>query len=84
MPDPNKLQVLREAGYTLALGCGECASGRFVPGASFGSCRAHVYTHAKHGLRDLSVHRAGRCPQFQANEKKLADVSRSGFREFLT
>lgn len=84
MPDPNKLKVLRNINYALLPGCGECQQGRFAPGANFGQCAANTYTHAKHvGTRLLSVHRAGRCPDFEINEKKAADIERSGFTEFV-
>lgn len=83
MPDPNKLEVLRDALYVLRPGCGECQQGRFAPGASFGQCAAQIYEHAKHGVRKLSVHRAGRCPRFSMNAKKRADIERSGFMEFV-
>jgi len=83
MPDENKLKTLREAGYAVMLGCAECQRGRFAPGSNFGQCTAVTYEHAKHGTRPLSVHRAGRCPGFEATDKKLADIERSGFTEFL-
>ncbi len=83
MPDPNKIAVLKSIGYTLSLGCGECQHGRFAPGSNYGACQVNAYDHAKHGPRKLSVHRAGRCPEFTPNAKKLADVQRSGFEVFM-
>lgn len=85
MPDPNKLKVLGDVAYYLLLGCGECKHGRFSPHSSFGACQLHEYVHVKHGppARKLSVHRSGRCPKFEPNAKKLADVQRSGFERFL-
>lgn len=84
MPDPNKVQQLREAGYQIILGCGECQHGRFSPHANFGQCMKRKYEHAKHGERPLSVHRAGRCGLFEVNEKKWADIERSGYTPFVT
>jgi len=84
VPDPDKIKVLRTIGYKVLEVCGQCKHGRFVPGSNFGTCMVHKYTHAKHGQRNLSVHVAGRCgtDDFSWNEKKVADVERSGFMEF--
>lgn len=86
MPDPNKLQVLREHDYVIMAGCGECQHGRFAPGSNFGQCVKIQYDHAKHGQRNLSVHRSGRCRKpdlFELNEKKMHDIARSGYTEFM-
>ena len=83
MADPAKLAMLRLIPYTLIPGCGECAHARFAPGSSFGQCTLSTYRHAKHGVRPLSVHRAGRCYRFDMNAKKGADIERSGFTDFI-
>lgn len=83
MPDPNKLKVLSDLSYQVRGCCGLCQLGRFAPGSDWGSCKAFTYEHAKHGKKDLSVHRAGVCAaDFKVNEKKRADMARSGFDQF--
>jgi hypothetical protein len=83
MPDQAKLETLRAVNYELLPTCGDCAHARFAPGSNFGSCTLYGYDHAKHGAKKLSVHRAGNCEAFNWNEKKLADVDRLGFTEFV-
>jgi hypothetical protein len=84
MPDPNKLEVLSDLGYVVQGSCGLCVNALFAPGLDWGSCKAFSYEHAKHGKRKLSIHRAGTCASdFKVNEKKKADLARSGFDRFL-
>ena len=80
MPDPDKLKVLSDLSYQVQGCCGLCVNALFAPGLDWGSCKAFSYEHAKHGKRKLSVHRAGVCASnFRVNEKKRADLQRSGF-----
>lgn len=85
MPDPNKLERLREISYRVQPSCFTCKQGRFVPGSNFGTCQLFDYEHRKHigERRKLSVHVTGRCWEFKFNEKKKADLERSGFLEFV-
>jgi len=87
MPDPNKLAILRMNNYVVREVCGLCQHFRGSPGANFGSCNIFIYTHKKHGPRQLSVSRYGRCSgidgAFEMNKKKQADIDRSGFTEFV-
>ena len=84
MPDPNKLAFLADLCYEVRACCGLCKNGRFAPGLDWGSCVAFTYEHEKHGQRKLSVHRAGVCgSDFQLNDKKKADMQRSGIDAFF-
>lgn len=85
MPDPNKLEGLREIAYRVQPSCFTCKQGIFIPGSNFGSCKLFYYEHRKHAgkPRPLSIHVTGRCSSFKFNEKKKADLERSGFLEFV-
>jgi hypothetical protein len=84
VPDANKLEVLSDLSYQVQGCCGLCVNGRFAPGIDWGSCKVFTYDHGKHGRRQLSIHRAGVCASdFKINEKKHADLTRSGFDRFL-
>lgn len=83
MPDENKIEKLRSIDYRMKVGCGLCDHARFAPGLDWGSCTVFDYTHQKQGVKALSVHRMGCCSAFKFNEKKKADVERSGFTQFI-
>jgi hypothetical protein len=81
--DKNKLQKLREIGYTLRNCCANCEHGMF-PSNNFGTCSVHKYRHLKHTgeLRDLSIHKYGCCPDHKLDEYFKHEIDT--FIEFLT
>jgi len=76
--DTNKRLKLIDIGYRILNTCGSCVSFRTngVMGSGFGSCTRYQYMHLKQGRKDLSVHRSGTCPEFEAK------ASLEGFEEF--
>lgn len=84
--DHNKLSVLVSIGYEINPCCGLCANGEFLnPNSDFGVCKANTYQHIKHGnIRDLSVHRFGRCQvDNEFIENPFAVVRLDDFNRFL-
>lgn len=80
--DANKLKVLREIGYQIMPVCGLCKHGSFVGADLWGGCKQHSYVHLKHGREhDLSIHRFGTCPKFEADPSKTGLLV--AFEEFL-
>lgn len=88
MPDENKLEALRAAGYRVRGGCGSCAWGRFPRAeALWGTCRQLRYDHLKHDNpaegREASVHAYGSCAGFEADPRARARLgAHAGFAEF--
>lgn len=81
--DANKRLKLVEIDYTLEA-CGVCAHSSFSSReAEFGTCGLHQYDHQKHSgpVRDLSVHRCGRCPDFTPDAIDMHHLH--AFTEFL-
>jgi hypothetical protein len=68
--DKNKLQVLRDIKYTIAVQCGLCKHARFAATEDFGVCSIQTYEHQKHTgePRLLSINRAGSCPKAEIDE----------------
>ena len=65
MPDPNKFQALRDAGYTIPVTCDLCVHSTFPStGSMWGTCEKIKYQHEKHTgpARDASIIRSGTCP----------------------
>jgi len=62
--DANKLDKLKDIGYTIRDTCGNCAYGRFPQVSEFGTCTQWTYTHLKHSGpdRQLSINVHGHCP----------------------
>jgi hypothetical protein len=85
MPDPNKLAVLADVDYRVQPCCRLCKHARFAPASDYGQCAVLTYEHEKHTeTRQLTVHQAGRCGGgFEWNDKKKANVYRSGFERFV-
>ena len=81
--DLNKLKVLRELNYAINKVCSLCKHSNFHPNTNWGSCNLHEYEHLKHTgpARNLSIHKAGSCSSFEANEDELALLG--AFEEFL-
>lgn len=71
--DADKERTLIEIGYVID-SCGVCLFADIAAGQDWGTCLAHTYQHAKHTdtVRDLSIHRAGRCGDFEAGPDILA------------
>lgn len=82
MPDPNKLKVLKEAGYIVRPSCDSCE--HFIIGTNkWGTCGVIKYQHSKHtgDPRNASVRRDGWCPKY--NCVSSTDLEISGFEIFL-
>lgn len=65
MPDENKFQALRDAGYSIPVTCGICVHGHFpTKDALWGTCGKIKYQHLKHTGpdREASIVRLGSCP----------------------
>ena len=65
MPDKNKMQALRDAGFCVLQTCSLC--GYFIKGANgWGTCKAISYQHLKHtgDIRFASVPNQGHCNRF--------------------
>lgn len=84
MPDPNKLAKLAEIGFKILPCCGLCKHGAFKPGSDWGACTITNYKHAKHvaASKTSSINKAGSCPSFELDERKAADLKKSGFDAF--
>jgi len=84
VPDANKIQKLSEIEYAIRQTCGTCEFGRFRENLDWGVCKKHDYVHLKHRVvKQLSVHRAGSCPDYELNDWKKTDLERSGFLDFM-
>ena len=85
MPDPNKLDALTLAGFTIKEICGLCKHATFKGGSDWGTCSKIPYEHGKHtgATRAASIHKAGHCRSFAANPASQADLARSGFDRFV-
>jgi hypothetical protein len=61
--DANKLERLKEIGYSIQPTCGLCVHFFAPSGGEFGECDLYSYEHLKHSgpPRKLSVHRNGGC-----------------------
>jgi hypothetical protein len=81
MPSPAKFEKLRAIGYQVVKTCGTCAHREFEIGALYGNCTRFVYRHEKHGTRNLSIFRSGRCGAWQADERVTEELRKSGFGE---
>lgn len=69
--DANKLDKLNEIGYKIRPTCDLCKHAS-LSSDGWGVCMINSYVHKKHGdVRELSVHRSGYCPGFEADEAKL-------------
>lgn len=66
--DANKLQKLKDIGYTIKASCGTCKYFQHHQDEHFGECDKHEYTHLKHsgGKRKLSVVMYGSCDKYEA------------------
>ena len=82
--DLNKLQVLREVGYTIPRSCSLCAHSKWEGEKEWGACTVTTYQHKKHiGLpRQLSIYRGGQCPKFVLSDSAAAFLG--AYVEFLT
>jgi len=74
MPDPNKLEVLREARFRVLPTCRTCIS--FLPGScsNWGTCRRLTYDHGKHTGEDRhpSVPPNGWCMGYATTDSHLS------------
>lgn len=84
MPDPNKLAKLAEMGFKVLPCCGLCKYAVFKPGSDWGACNLADYKHAKHiaESKSASTNKAGSCPSFEIDDRKAADLKKSGFDVF--
>jgi hypothetical protein len=74
MPDPNKFQALRDAGFKIVPTCSTCICFRRGYRAAWGHCSAISHEHAKHGERPKTgVPNNGWCPKFELSREDLED-----------
>ena len=70
MPDENKLQALRDAGFSVTHCCMLCE--HFTGGSHsvWGACKVITYDHLKHNEKGkaASVPSCGQCPFFKRKE----------------
>jgi hypothetical protein len=84
MPDPDKMRVLSEIGYQVRPCCSYCPHATFAaPHRDFGTCDLYAYDHAKHGVRQLTIHRAGHCSMFEWAPGAIEYIRDSGFDRFV-
>ncbi len=86
MPDANKLQVLRDAGFKIREVCGGCSHYRTNQWSrEWGGCAKAQYRHQKHSgdERDVSVPFNGWCPSYSEDAVALSDVTFGFYREFF-
>lgn len=85
MPDSNKLAALKANSYKIVFCCALCEHAQFSQNnAYWGTCSLITYQHLKHtGIRQASIHKSGYCPQFKIDSGQLADLTYSGFDQFL-
>lgn len=81
--DANKLKVLQDLPYRIQKTCGLCRHRLFVRDSPWGVCATQTYEHQKHtgAPRQLSIHRSGYCPKFEADPAALNYLE--GFRAFF-
>lgn len=86
MPDPNKLEALKKAGFRIREVCGSCDHSVFTEGSPFGTCWKIQYEHQKHTgpPRDAGIHIFGWCPQFSFENLTLQNIRKSGFDIFIS
>ncbi len=71
--DQNKLEKLREMGYSFQPVCALCMHSSF-PINNWGTCNQSLYMHLKHKeFRDLSIHKYGSCSSFDREPKSEID-----------
>ena len=84
--DDNKLNKLREIGYTIRKSCGECEHGGFNGNNYWGTCQLHRYSHKKHdgGVkgadRELSIYCHGVCEDFV--KSSCYELATEHYKEF--
>ena len=80
--DANKRLKLADIGYQVQNICMLCKHSTF-PLDDWGTCELHMYEHEKHTdtVRKLSIHKAGSCPQFLADEVQMNQLG--AFAELL-
>jgi hypothetical protein len=83
--DANKLNKLREIGYTIRKCCGRCRHADLNVNG-WGTCTVHFYDHKKHeggnksSTRELSIHQDGYCDRFLMCI--ISDLETDHFKEF--
>ena len=80
--DENKLNKLRDIGYTLRKCCGTCKHRYFEFRAEWGTCNIHEYKHKKHtdDVRGLSIHLYGFCADYRM--ENLHEEITKHYKEF--
>ena len=80
--DDNKLNKLREIGYTVKRCCGTCIHQNFQISSNWGTCAVHTYEHKKHSdsKRQLSVYLYGCCPKHEI--EPFSVVNSDHYKEF--
>ena len=84
--DNNKLNKLRDIGYTIRKCCKTCVHSNIVDDYGWGTCYLHKYEHKKHigggkgSLRDLSITAQGYCDYHEL--KSIYEQITSHYKEF--
>ncbi len=73
MPDENKLQALRDSGFSVQPSCMLCEHFTARPGMLWGNCEVTTCDHLKHSEKGkaASVPSCGSCPSFIRRENGL-------------
>lgn len=79
--DANKLQKLKDIGYSIGPSCGTCKHFQQHVDEFFGECVVNTYVHKKHtgGERRLSVLVFGHCNRYEQGSVEYMH----GFKEFM-
>jgi len=82
MPDPNKFQTLRMAGFKIVPCCATCVCRGRTRRPGWGLCSAISYEHEKHsGTKQMGVPDNGYCPHYELSQEDLEDQVES-YAEF--
>ena len=74
MPDENKLNALKTAGFKIVPTCATCVHFSRGSRAAWGYCSAIAHDHAKHGSQPRTgVPNNGYCPQYELSAPDLHD-----------
>lgn len=82
--DDNKLNKLREIGYTIRKCCGNCLHNNLD--TNWGTCGVQFYEHKKHeggaksSKRNLSIHETGYCEKWE--QCTFSNLDTWHFKEF--
>jgi len=83
MPDPNKFQALRNAGFRVVPSCATCVCRKKTRRPGWGLCSALTYEHERHsGTKQMGVPDNGWCSHYELSQADLEDQVES-YAEFF-